>query len=198
LITNFAGPNPGLVKYVLFDFNGTIQEFATNSSTIYGHTNAAAAEAVGAAAYFNTPAFGVSPPVLDSFSSAGGTPILFDSAGNRLASAEIGSKPEIVAPDGGDTTFFGTDTDGNGFPNFFGTSAAAPHAAGVAALLLQARPGSTPIQIYAALENTRDRYGYFRLRLRQRLWSRPGECGPRCRSKRIDEHFLPRTCAYGR
>jgi hypothetical protein len=109
---------------------------------------------VGAAAYFNTPAFGVSPPVLDSFSSAGGTPILFDSAGNRLASAEIGSKPEIVAPDGGDTTFFGTDTDGNGFPNFFGTSAAAPHAAGVAALLLQAKPDSTPIQIYAALENT--------------------------------------------
>jgi len=154
LITNFEGPNPGLMKYVLFDFNGTIQEFATNSSTIFGHTNAAAAEAVGAAAYFNTPAFGVSPPVLDSFSSAGGTPILFDSAGNRLASAEIGSKPEIVAPDGGDTTFFGTDTDGNGFPNFFGTSAAAPHAAGVAALLLQAKPDSTPIQIYAALENT--------------------------------------------
>ncbi|MGN6733433.1 MAG: Calx-beta domain-containing protein, partial [Candidatus Binatia bacterium] len=47
-----------------------------------------------------------------------------------------------------------TDTNGNGFPNFFGTSAAAPHAAGVAALLLQAKPGSTPLQIYAALENT--------------------------------------------
>jgi hypothetical protein len=154
LITNFAGPNPGLIKYVLFNFNGTIQEFATNSSTIYGHTNAATAEAVGAAAYFNTPAFGVSPPVLDLYSSSGGTPILFDSAGNRLANAEIGSKPEIVAPDGGDTTFFGTDTNGNGFPNFFGTSAAAPHAAGVAALLLQAKPGSTPLQIYAALENT--------------------------------------------
>ena len=154
VITNFQGPNPGLMKYVLFNFNGTIQEFATNSSTIYGHINAATAEAVGAAAYFNTPAFGVSPPVLDFYSSSGGTPILFDSAGNRLANAEIGSKPEIVAPDGGDTTFFGTDTNGNGFPNFFGTSAAAPHAAGVAALLLQAKPGSTPLQIYAALENT--------------------------------------------
>src|SRR5678815_523026 len=126
----------------------------SNSGTIYGHTNAAAAEAVGAAVYFNTPAFGVSPPALDSFSSSGGTPILFDTAGNRLNNAEIGSKPEIVAPDGGDTTFFGTDTDSNGFPNFFGTSAAAPHAAGVAALLLQSKPGSTPIQIYAALENT--------------------------------------------
>jgi Calx-beta domain/Subtilase family len=154
LITNFQGPNPVLMKYVLFSFNGTIQEFPTNSRTIYGHINAAGAEAVGAARYTRTPAFGVSPPELESFSSSGGTPILFDTAGNRLTNAEIGSKPEIVAPDGGDTTFFGTDTDGNGFPNFFGTSAAAPHAAGVAALLLQAKPGSTPLQIYAGLENT--------------------------------------------
>jgi hypothetical protein len=158
LITNFEGPNPGLMKYVLFNFNGTIQEFATNSSTIYGHTNATGAEAVGAARYTRTPTFGVSPPDIESFSSSGGTPILFDTAGNRLPNAEIGSKPEIVAPDGGDTTFFGSfgsgDLEMNGFPNFFGTSAAAPHAAGVAALLLQAKPGSTPLQIYSALENT--------------------------------------------
>ena len=154
MIVKFAGPNPGLIKYVLFDFAGTIQEFATNSPTVFGHANAVGAEAVGAVAYNQTPTFGVSPPQLELFSSSGGTPILFDTAGNRLTNAEIGSKPEIVAPDGGDTTFFGIDTDGNGFPNFFGTSAAAPHAAGVAALLLQARPGSTPLQIYAALENS--------------------------------------------
>ena len=46
----------------------------------------------------NTPAFGVSPPVLETFSSSGATPILFDLAGNRLATAEIRAKPEIVAP----------------------------------------------------------------------------------------------------
>ncbi|HEX9265727.1 MAG TPA: S8 family serine peptidase [Candidatus Binatia bacterium] len=154
MIVNFSGPNPGLIKYVLFNLGGTIQEFATNSGTIFGHPNAVGAEAVGAARYSQTPAFGVSPPQLEPFSSAGGTPILFGSAGNRLPTAEIGSKPEIVAPDGGDTTFFGTDTDGNGFPNFFGTSAAVSHAAGLAALLFQSKPSSTPIQIYAALENT--------------------------------------------
>jgi subtilisin family serine protease len=154
MIVNHAGANPGLFKYILFNFNGTIQEFATNSGTIFGHANAVGAEAVGAARYTQTPVFGVSPPVLETFSSSGATPILFDLAGNRLATAEIRAKPEIVAPDGGDTTFFGFDTDGNGFPNFFGTSAAAPHAAGVAALILQARPSSTPLQIYAALENT--------------------------------------------
>jgi hypothetical protein len=157
MITKFEGPNPALIKYVLFGFdtNATIQEFATNSGTLYGHANAVGAEAVGAAAYFNTPAFSVSPPVLNSFSSAGTTPILFGPAGNRLATPDLrAGKPEIVAPDGADTTFFGTDTDGNSFPNFFGTSAAAPHAAGVAALLLQNLPGLTPLQVYAKLENT--------------------------------------------
>ena len=108
MIVKFAGANPGLIKYVLFNFGGTIREFATNSGTLYGHANAVGAEAVGAAAYFNTPAFGVSPPVLNSYSSSGTTPILFDQAGNRLATPELRAKPEIVAPDGVDTTFFGS------------------------------------------------------------------------------------------
>jgi subtilisin family serine protease len=46
----------------------------------------------------------------------------------------------------------GSDVEGDGFPNFSGTSAAAPHAAGVAALLLEANPNATPDQVYQALE----------------------------------------------
>lgn len=156
-ISNFAGPNPDLLKYVLFG-NATINEYATNSSTTYGHSNAAGAEAVGAAFYQQTPEFGVNPPELEFFSSAGGTPILFDIDGNRLPEPEIRLKPGIVAPDGTNTTFFppfpGQDVEGDGFPNFFGTSAAAPHAAAVAALMLDAVPGATPAQIYEALEQT--------------------------------------------
>ena len=144
MIVKHSGPDPGLLKYVYFGF-ASINEFDTQSSTIFGHANAVGAEAVGAARYSNTPSFSVFPPILESFSSSGGTPSLFDLAGNRLVTPDPRShKPEIVAPDGVDTTFFGSDTDGTGFPNFFGTSAAAPHAAGVAALLLQAKSNLKP------------------------------------------------------
>jgi hypothetical protein len=154
MIVKHSGADPGLIKYVYIG-SAIINEFNTQGSTIFGHRNAVGAEAVGAAGYSNTLAFSVFPPILESFSSSGATPILFDLAGNRLATPDPRAhKPEIVAPDGVDTTFFGSDTDGTGFPNFFGTSAAAPHAAGVAALLLQAKPSLTPVQVYQRLENT--------------------------------------------
>ncbi len=58
-------------------------------------------------------------------------------------------QPAIMAPDGADNSFFGSrDTDKTQFPNFFGTSAAAPHAAGLAALLIDLAPSLTPDQIY--------------------------------------------------
>jgi hypothetical protein len=153
MITNAAGPDPQLIKYIRFGTSAT--EFDTESSTLFGHANAAGAVAVGAAFYDATPEFGVDPPILESFSSAGGIPILFDTAGNRLASPQIRPKPEIVAPDGTNTTFFGGfDVEGDGFPNFFGTSAAAPHAAAVAALMLQAAPTTAPETIYEILKAT--------------------------------------------
>lgn len=112
LLGKFSGPNPGLMKYVLLGSSLiTINEFDTLSGTVYGHANAAGAEAVGAADYLDTPEFGTSPPLLESFSSAGPTPILFDILGNPIAAVER-QKPEIVAPDGTNTTFFGSpDTD---------------------------------------------------------------------------------------
>jgi len=155
LILNHAGTNPGRLKYVVYAAGGrpTVSP-ATNSGTIYGHANAQDAVAVGAANYRT-------PTILESFSSGGTTPVLFDTDGNRLASPDPRQfKPEIVGPDGVDTTFFGSaDTDGTGFPNFFGTSAAAPHAAGVAALLRQALPALTPAQVRNTLENTAQNMG---------------------------------------
>ncbi|MCG6937107.1 MAG: S8 family serine peptidase [Gammaproteobacteria bacterium] len=150
-IEHRAGPFPGKIKFVYFG-NMTINEYATNSGTTYGHNMAAGARSVGAARYTQTPEYGQSPPLLESFSSRGGTPILFDTAGNPVNI--LRQKPDIVAPDGGDTTFFGFDYESNGFPNFFGTSAAAPHAAGVAALLADQDPSITVDDIYTAMQDT--------------------------------------------
>jgi hypothetical protein len=56
---------------------------------------------------------------------------------------EYREKPDLAAMDGANTTFFTSDTanDDDTFPNFFGTSAAAPHAAAIAALVLDTAGG---------------------------------------------------------
>jgi hypothetical protein len=154
MIVNHAGPVPGRFKYAFFRASRSLTITpATNAGTIAGHPNALGAVAVGAVNY-------KTPTTLESFSSTGTTPVLFDTAGNRLATPDLRHfKPEIVAPDGANTTFFGNDSDFDGFPNFFGTSAAAPHAAGVAALMVQAVPTLTPDAVRNTLENTAQNLG---------------------------------------
>lgn len=154
-----SGPAPGLMKYVDFGRETTIVTFATDSSTDVGHSNAASALGVAASAFFFTPAFGQTPPVLNTFSSNGGTETLFDPTGNRLPAPILHGSPQVTGVDGANTTFFGQDVpqDTDSLPNFFGTSAAAPHVAAVAALLLQAGGGRgslTPQTIYTTLENS--------------------------------------------
>jgi len=171
-----GGTAPGRIKVAVEDdgAGSTINSFQTNSATIQGHPGAAGAAAVGAAFYYNTPACGETPATLEAFSSEGGAPILFDVTGTRLATPVVRQKPDFVAPDGGNDTFLGftlangnvTGSDGllnttiaacqnnPNYPNFFGTSAATPHAASIAALMLQANPAVTPAQIYQALRTS--------------------------------------------
>jgi subtilisin family serine protease len=150
-----TGTAPKLLKWVGFGQFQAIQ-FDTNSGTAYGHTNATGTASVGAAFYRRTPAFNTPVPLLETFSSAGGVPILFSINGTRRATALVRKTPDFVAPDGANTTFFypGTDPESDGFPNFYGTSAAAPHAAGAAALMLDKNATATPTQIYNALSST--------------------------------------------
>jgi hypothetical protein len=169
---------PGRIKVAVEDdgAGSTINAFPGNSvgATLQGHPGAAGAVGVGAAFFFNTPACGATPAQLEAYSSEGGAPILFDVSGTRLATPVVRQKPDLVGPDGGNDTFLGftlasqgiTGSDGllnatvagcqnnPNYPNFFGTSAATPHVASIAALMLQANPALTPTEIYQALRNS--------------------------------------------
>ena len=87
--------------------------------------------------------------VAESFTSKGGAmPFLFSPTGVTLVTPAIRQKPNIASIDGTNTTFFGSEYEVDNFPNFFGTSAAAPHATAVAALLRSSEPALTPTQVY--------------------------------------------------
>lgn len=79
------------------------------------------------------------------FFQADGTPI---TPGNFSSSGgEVRQKPDITAADG-------VMTSVAGFDPFFGTSAAAPHAAAIAALVLSGNPGIDPAEVREALVST--------------------------------------------
>ena len=156
-----GGPAPGRVKYyharnpLTFD----AFEFNTFSGTLFGHHQAAGGAGIAAADYRNTPEFGTNPAQPQPSTSRGGVPILFDTAGSRLSQPIVRQQPVLTGPDNTNTTFFsvGQDPDNDGNPNFAGTSAAAPHIAAVAALMMEAAggPGSlSPQQINTVLSNT--------------------------------------------
>ena len=175
LRTNSA-PTARHLRMMTFGDGGiTGPYFTDNVISLFGHPSAADANAVEAYVYSNTPNTianynsgklnpppGPYEPASESFNAKGGAlPFYFNAQGQRLSSPEIRMKPEFAAADGVDTSFFppdaGADYDNDGFPNFFGTSAAAPNAAAFAALLLEAAggPGSlTPAQVRSTLEQT--------------------------------------------
>jgi hypothetical protein len=144
------------------DFNsgaGATEYYQETAPSTFGRSCAVGAIGVGAYVYDSHPSNPPRPPftpTLEDSSSSGPSTIDFDSSGNRLAQSEVRQKPDVAAPDGGNTTFFGFDYEGDGLPNFFGTSAAAPHAAAVGALLLQKAGGSdslTLAQVRTALQS---------------------------------------------
>ncbi|MGJ9494208.1 S8 family serine peptidase [Actinotignum sp. GS-2025a] len=71
--------------------------------------------------------------------------------------ADLQLKPDVVAPGGNIYSAWPVDDAVTpSWKTISGTSMAAPHVAGSAALLLQANPNLTPAQVRAALQNTAD------------------------------------------
>ncbi len=117
--------------------------------TIFGHAGASGAIAAGAVPYFASTrpeSYSSRGPVTHYFAPVYGT-----TAAPALPSPETVAKPDLAATDCGATSFFAFFVAREAKWRFCGTSAAAPHAAAVVALMLQAAPASTPASLRAAL-----------------------------------------------
>ncbi len=125
----------------------------------FGH-NAAASGFTVAAVDVATAGGGIftggtaNPP--ESFSSDGPRKIFFTPSGTAITPGNF-----LFGTNGGTTLAKVDFTAADGvitgvpqFPSFFGTSAAAPHAAGIAALIKSAKPSLTPAQIKSILYST--------------------------------------------
>ena len=152
VIVKKGGISPKYVKIIPFAPVVDVKfEFATNTATVTGYKNSNLAGTTGAAAFFQTPAFGVSPPVVQFFSAVGGVPIVIDKSGNRLSTPEIARVPRFVGPDSVQTTFYTNGPQGL----YYGTTPAAAHVVGVAALMLQLTGKNLkPLDVYGILERT--------------------------------------------
>jgi subtilisin family serine protease len=118
-----------------FCFGLDAMEHPVAAGSIYGHPGVPEAIAVGAIDVLDA---GLDD--LEPFSSHGPAAIEFPAPESR-------AKPDLVAVDG-------TATAVTGFTTFFGTSAAAPHSAAVAALLLSKNPALGPADVQRFLRDT--------------------------------------------
>ncbi len=150
IVNNTVGSTPARFKYVVFRGDIKFNEYATGTSTLVGQANSAGAIAVGAARFDKAPPF-AGPLVAESFTSTGGTFV------NNVQR----NKPDLMGPDGVNTTVnLGIDYDNDSYSNFFGTSAAAPHAAAVAALIMEGKKKfsnqlvTSPAEIRSLLQGT--------------------------------------------
>src|SRR6185436_1848047 len=165
VINRFDGEAPRL-KLGLLENGGGVEAIEYPRSTgedavgptVFGHSGAAAAISVGAIRFNSTSApepYSSRGPVRHDFGPVSGS-----EAAAPLGSPEIISKPDVTATDCGVTTFFAFFVSGQGW-RFCGTSAAAPHAAGVAALMLDEEPGAEPDEVLAALQSSALKVGSF-------------------------------------
>ena len=141
-ITQTPGtPTPTLFKDVLEGGGSfTSPGSGVGSGSIFGQGVVPGVNAVGAVDVARAAA-----PVAEPYSSTGPGTLLFAPDGTRLATPRTLDVPSFLAPDGSTTSVFDP---------FYGTSAAAPVAAAVAALMLQARPDLGTEDVTALLQDS--------------------------------------------
>jgi hypothetical protein len=117
--------------------------------SVFGHNGTSTVAGTAAIPYDNS-------DTSEDYSSRGPVTLLFNPVNGTTPATALGSpqtvaKPDFAATDCVQNTFFGTPSPPY---RFCGTSDAAPHAAGVAALLLQHDPTLTPAQMRTTLAST--------------------------------------------
>lgn len=164
VINRYSGGEPRLKFALLENGRGVSETDYPQSSegdvvgpTIFGHSGAASAISVAAVPFDDS-----SEP--ERYSSRGPVthyygPVVGSSPAAGIIPQAI-SKPDLAATDCGVTTFFASQ-DKSGAWRFCGTSAAAPHAAAVAALVREANPGAGAAQVREILETTARPVGAF-------------------------------------
>ena len=134
--------------------------FSYNTVTTGGH--AASVNSNGCAAYSV-----FRPSLPETFTSPGPVTIYYDTNDNLLATPEVRLQPHVAFADGANVSanlstgagFAGDNADDPDTTQgqFYGTSATGPHAAAIAALVLQAKGGRrsvTPAQMTSLLERS--------------------------------------------
>jgi hypothetical protein len=128
----------------LYIWGGKWVEHFTPQNSIWGQPGVPDVIAAGAVPYNNI-------TNIESYSSQGNYDVYFPNPPGYISRP----KPDLVAVDGVQITGaggFGSGPPGN--KRFYGTSAAAPHVAAMAALLLSKCPNMTPAQVHAKFERT--------------------------------------------
>jgi hypothetical protein len=157
VIARYSGAALPRLKYVLFGHPDlTSVEYNSSSGgdvvgpTIFGHNggqNTITAAAVRYSDSTTPEPYSSHGPVNYYYGPVSGT-----TPAAPLSSPLVLSKPDIAATDCAATSFFGSLVAGTW--RFCGTSEAAPHAAAVAALMLQRNPAITSAQVLARLQAT--------------------------------------------
>jgi hypothetical protein len=166
VVNRFSGSASPRLKFIFQQNGGGVSGIEYPKSgggdvvgpAVYGHAAAASAIAVGAVPFNDSsePEFYSSRgPVTHYFG-----PVKGKAPAEALSSPEAISKPDVAATDCGRTTFFAEET-AKGVWRFCGTSEAAPHAAGIAALMLEEEAGASPAEIREALVESSNAVGLF-------------------------------------
>ncbi|MDQ1481428.1 MAG: large repetitive protein, partial [Actinomycetota bacterium] len=153
IVAKYSGSSARL-KFIIVGSDGiTGVEYNTSvggdivGPTVFGHSGTSTVAGVAAIPYDNS-------DTSEDYSSRGPMTLYFQPTPSQaaLGAPQVLQQPKFAATDNVQTSFFAQQV--SGVWRFAGTSAAAPHAAAIGALVRQKSPGLSPSAIFSTLSST--------------------------------------------